>query len=165
MKRNIKVVLSVLAVLGCILAIFIFSSQTSAVSNTHSKAVARAILEAAGLNWEGGGDEAAIYAPFSLEDFNLILRKCSHAGIYLVLAVFTMVFASVYGWKDKRSVFITFFICSLIAVSDEIHQGFVQGRTPQAADVLLDCAGAVLGIAAFAIAKRILKERVNEASG
>ena len=36
-------------------------------------------------------------------------------------------------------------VCVLYAISDEIHQIFVPGRSGQFSDVLLDSAGAVIG--------------------
>jgi VanZ family protein len=39
--------------------------------------------------------------------------------------------------------------CTLYGVTDEIHQGFVPGRHPDAWDVLKDFAGSVAGLFAF----------------
>jgi VanZ family protein len=36
--------------------------------------------------------------------------------------------------------------CALFAASDEFHQSFVKSRTPSVRDVLLDIAGALLGL-------------------
>jgi len=36
--------------------------------------------------------------------------------------------------------------CALFAASDEFHQTFVKSRTPSVRDVLLDIAGAILGL-------------------
>ena len=36
--------------------------------------------------------------------------------------------------------------CSVFAASDEFHQTFVKSRTPSVRDVLLDVAGALLGL-------------------
>ena len=36
--------------------------------------------------------------------------------------------------------------CALFAASDEFHQIFVKSRTPSVRDVLLDIAGAILGL-------------------
>jgi VanZ family protein/O-antigen ligase len=40
-------------------------------------------------------------------------------------------------------------LAGLYAISDELHQSFVPGRTPLAADVLIDVAGAALGLLAW----------------
>lgn len=36
-------------------------------------------------------------------------------------------------------------ICFIYAVTDEFHQGFVDGRTPKVLDVLIDTAGGIAG--------------------
>jgi VanZ family protein len=41
--------------------------------------------------------------------------------------------------------------CALFAASDEFHQTFVKSRTPSVRDVLLDVAGASLGLLIAAI--------------
>ena len=41
-------------------------------------------------------------------------------------------------------------LCTLYGVSDEFHQSFVPGRTPDRADVLADCVGAAIAVALIA---------------
>ena len=43
-------------------------------------------------------------------------------------------------------------LCALYAASDELHQAFIPGRSPQLADVLIDCGGALAGILLAALA-------------
>jgi len=45
----------------------------------------------------------------------------------------------------------------LYGVSDEIHQIYVPGRTPDSLDVVADAVGAALGVAALASLKVIRK--------
>jgi len=60
--------------------------------------------------------------------------------------------SGVNGWK-----FILFSlgICVLYAVSDEVHQLFVPGRGRQVRDVLIDSAGAIVGIGLYRVVSRI----------
>ena len=46
----------------------------------------------------------------------------------------------------KNNIYIPIIICILYAISDEIHQLFVPGRSGQVSDVLLDTLGAFTGI-------------------
>lgn len=41
------------------------------------------------------------------------------------------------------------FICLLYAVTDEFHQSFVPGRTSLASDIIVDFAGASIGLGLF----------------
>jgi VanZ family protein len=79
----------------------------------------------------------------------VIARKCAHVSEYAVLGLLL--------WRALRSVpalrtktlmvFGAAFLGSaLFAASDEFHQTFVQSRTPSVRDVLLDVAGALLGL-------------------
>ena len=81
-----------------------------------------------------------------IEKLNKPLRKCMHASVYFVLAI--LVFLSfksfkINGWK--LYVF-PILICFIYACTDEFHQSFVSGRTSEFTDVLIDTAGAVVGI-------------------
>src|SRR4030095_278705 len=79
----------------------------------------------------------------------VVARKCAHVIEYTVLALLL--------WRALRSVpalrtktLMVFgavlLACALFAASDEFHQTFVQSRTPSVRDVLLDVAGALLGL-------------------
>ncbi len=79
----------------------------------------------------------------------IVARKCAHVTEYAVLALLL--------WRALRSVpalgaktlmvFGAVLLgCALFAASDEFHQTFVKARTPSVRDVLLDVAGAFLGL-------------------
>ena len=46
----------------------------------------------------------------------------------------------------KHGVVFTLLLCIGYAITDELHQAFVPGRTPKLLDVLIDSSGALLGI-------------------
>jgi VanZ family protein len=50
-------------------------------------------------------------------------------------------------------------IATAYAVTDEIHQGFVSGRSAQVRDVLIDTAGALVGVALTASLTRRVRRR------
>jgi VanZ family protein len=88
-------------------------------------------------------------SPKAIWTILVVTRKCAHVIEYTVLALLL--------WRALRSVpvlrpkmFIVFGAvlvgCALFAASDEFHQTFVKSRTPSVRDVLLDVAGAFLGL-------------------
>jgi len=88
-------------------------------------------------------------SPGSIWIIHVVVRKCAHITEYTVLALLL--------WRALRSVsyfrtktFIVFGAvlvgCAVVAASDEFHQTFVKSRTPSVPDVLLDIAGALLGL-------------------
>ena len=77
------------------------------------------------------------------------VRKCAHVIEYAVLALLLWrVFRNtrVLGAKALVIFGAVMLGCALFAASDEFHQMFVKSRTPSVRDVLLDIAGAILGL-------------------
>lgn len=99
-------------------------------------------------------------SPATVQSILFAVRKCAHVTEYAILAFLL--------WRALRSSptpclkMSTLFgaallACLLLAASDEFHQSFVKSRTPSARDVLLDTAGAALGLlvcASFAHGRR-----------
>lgn len=80
------------------------------------------------------------------------IRKCGHAGGYALLGL-----AMWRGWLRRpllrrsgpwplRSIAVPLLLAALYACSDEWHQSFVPSRTGTVDDVLLDSAGAAVGL-------------------
>jgi VanZ family protein len=84
-------------------------------------------------------------APSSLLD--LLLKKGAHLTEYAVLAVLVHHALGPALLPGERSrVGLAWGITLLYAVTDEIHQAFVPGRTAAATDVAIDGLGALLGL-------------------
>nr|WP_320025824.1 VanZ family protein [uncultured Acetobacterium sp.] len=80
------------------------------------------------------------------------IRKNAHFIAYFVLGILTLL--SLKLGNIKKAALLALFICISYAMSDEFHQLFVFGRSCQFSDVLIDTAGALLGILlAFTIIK------------
>ncbi len=79
---------------------------------------------------------------------NAPMRKVMHASVYLVLAFLAIVFFNVL-MNNKHywiALILTLIISIGFAVSDEIHQTYVSGRTGQFLDVVIDSIGTLVGI-------------------
>ena len=79
----------------------------------------------------------------------VIARKCAHVSEYAVLAfLLWRALRSVPALRTKTMMVCGAVLvgCSVFAASDEFHQTFVKSRTPSVHDVLLDVAGALLGL-------------------
>lgn len=75
-----------------------------------------------------------------------MVRKNAHFFVYLVLGVFVINALRRSGVRGYRCVVYALLICILYAASDELHQVFVPGRGAQVKDVIIDSAGACVGI-------------------
>ena len=144
---NIKKAFFWLTVIFLMVLIFKLSSQPAATSNQLSKGVTEVVVDLI---------EKVTPAEPNVADLNHIVRKYAHFFAYLLLGGLVSV-AMNYDVKGKKRITITIIFCVLYAISDEIHQIFVPGRGPQVKDVLIDSAGALIGILMFEIYLKIKK--------
>ena len=87
------------------------------------------------------------------------IRKAAHFSVYTFLGILVSLAVSQH---TNKFTLISYCIGTLYAVSDEIHQRYVPGRSGQISDVLLDSAGVALGcIIVFIIYKLIIKKRAK----
>jgi VanZ family protein len=74
--------------------------------------------------------------------YEFSVKKGGHALGYLLLGR-----AYLYGiGSGKKSPWLALGLCILYAVTDEIHQSFVPGRSPRIFDVGIDTLGTLLGL-------------------
>jgi VanZ family protein len=88
---------------------------------------------------------ALIFALSSIPDlgtglggWDLVLRKVAHAGEYAVLGALLL--------RATARPGVAFALGVLYAISDEVHQSFVQGREGSPLDVALDSVGVAVGL-------------------
>jgi VanZ family protein len=76
---------------------------------------------------------------------DLLVSSAAHFALYAVLALLAV---RAFG-ESRRAWFAALWLTLLFAVSDELHQAFVPGRTSNAWDVACDAAGALLALWAW----------------
>ena len=78
-------------------------------------------------------------------NWNIIIRKWAHFGIYMSLGIASMgVFT--YAFNFYKAFIITLYVGAFFAFTDEVHQLFVDGRSGQISDFGIDVLGLVTGI-------------------
>lgn len=83
--------------------------------------------------------------PADLDGMHHILRKLAHFAEYLVLSLLLhRALARARPWS-LRPAAVAVVVAGLYAVTDELHQSFVPGRTGAASDCLIDLSGATAG--------------------
>jgi VanZ family protein len=96
-------------------------------------------------------------SPETLASIHFIVRKGAHVGEYVVLALL-LFRAAICVTTPKRSMPIlkasVWGVCFLVAVTDEFHQAFVASRGALVADIIIDGAGAILGLLIGAVFAR-----------
>jgi VanZ family protein len=85
--------------------------------------------------------------------------KAAHFMIYFALGASLL--RALAGGRSAamtaRRVLLAALIATLYGVSDELHQSFVPGRTPESLDLVADACGGLVGGFLFAVAARILR--------
>jgi VanZ family protein len=98
---------------------------------------------------------AVIFAFSSVPDlgtglgtWDLVLRKLAHAGEYALLGLLLQ--------RATRRPSLALLLGVLYAISDELHQHFVEGRVGSVLDVGIDAVGLAIGVALWEQARRRL---------
>ena len=136
--------LSWLLLLLLMLIIYYLSSQPLEQTHQLSMSIAEKIYAAQSFfRLEGDPDS------ISVEKINWILRKLAHFLLFCGMGIVSAYALDKTRLSWGRITFLTLMICTIYAASDELHQMYVLGRTPSLMDVLLDGAGAVVGIGIY----------------
>ena len=132
--RIVKTYYKYLLLVLWMILIFMLSSEVSTISSARSSFIA-------------GSISSYLPAFISVDSVVFFVRKSAHIFAYFVLGILTYNVS-----KDcKKITFKSMFMFSylfvlLYAISDEIHQLFVPGRSCELRDVLIDFTASVVGI-------------------
>lgn len=151
--------ISWIAVVLWMMLIFYFSQQPVHISNGLSTTITEQLIETVQL--------IAPIEEVHVDTINHFVRKNAHFFIYFFLGIFALAALRISGVKRVHSIWLSLGFCIIYAISDEFHQLFVQGRGAQVKDILIDCAGAALGIGTATIIslngkrKKVLSKQVK----
>ena len=149
-----KKALSWAAVLLWMAVIFSLSSQIGEQSDQLSVGITKTIVQVMGK-----AVPKTLY--LDIDSLNRVIRKNAHFFAYLILGLLMINAIRNSGIYGKQSILIALSICVIYAISDEIHQLFVPGRSGLVKDVIIDTAGAAVGAGVYMAVGRILWNRKN----
>lgn len=148
--------------------IFGFSSSDAEESTVQSNSVTELLIKIFEEDYETLSDAEKLQL---VEKYDGIVRKIAHFGIFGVLGFLTYFAAGSLVWIPDfrlKPVRISLPCCVVFAITDELHQMFVPGRSCQIRDVLIDSSGALSGTLAamvvVLIAKSMLKKKSENVS-
>lgn len=141
MKRKILRALPYITTVLIMALIFFFSSQSREASSQLSSGITRRIIE---FFMQGASE---LEKEQCLEALHNIVRKCAHFILYAMLGFSAS--GMFIGKKRLRMWAYALAVCFVYAITDEVHQSFVDGRGPMVSDVLLDSSGGATGAAVF----------------
>ena len=149
------------AVMGVMVFIFYFSSQTADVSINTSDGFLKMLFSLFVKDYDKL--DAAMQNGMIMPFIHFI-RKAAHFIIYAALGFFACMYAFTFNGKIFYRAVFSSLGCLLYAVSDEIHQLYVVGRSGQVSDVFLDYCGVWFGIA-FAVIILLVVFKVKQNFG
>lgn len=145
--------------------IFGFSAADGTESSSFSDKITIRVIHLVESDYE---DLSASAQQTLFNRVSFVVRKTGHFGEYGILAVLWILlllsFDKVRKMKWKIIWMAPTMICFIYAVSDEMHQGFVDGRTPKIMDVIIDTVGGFTGAGIVMIIWLIFR-RKNEQLG
>ena len=130
-------------VIGQLGLIFSMSAQDGGTSGEMSGQVARAVMAVVrpGFDALPAHEQAQI-----VDDMQYLTRKAGHVGEYALLGLLLYLALGAFSVRRPPRMALAFAGSVLYAAADELHQMAVAGRSPQVTDVMIDAAGALLGI-------------------
>lgn len=155
---NTKKIISTILVILWMLTIFYFSHQQGTGSSNTSKKVANTIVNIIDLKHQMQDEQKEEL----VEKIEPYIRKLAHFTIYAIGGMLLVNCAYAYEMADKRAIINASSIGVFYAVTDEIHQLFVNGRSGRALDVVIDSIGIFTGIVAYLIIVNIVEIIVDK---
>ena len=139
-----------LAAIAWVAVLFFFSGQTGAESGELSMQVTRLLLKL--FPW----------LPWTAEALHPVVRKRAHFGIFAVEgALLSAALMVTLRRKSGLGAALACALCAGMAALNEYHQSFMEGRSCELRDMLIDSGGAVAGALAAALLLWLLRRRAR----
>jgi VanZ family protein len=158
--KRIKILLCA-AVLIWMLGIGFLSAQTSARSYAMSTAIISRMVE---LIYPDFQNKPIEQQKGIIESLQYVTRKTAHVFLYMVLGALCPAALYYFGVPLKYRVILSVIICVAFALTDELHQLFVPGRSGQVIDIFIDSFGAVIGIILFGTLQAYRRKKLKSQS-
>lgn len=149
---NIKIkrlILAIFIIINC-MCIFFLSGQDAEKSSKTSGVVVEKVADTITSINKKVSKETIV------DNVTFYVRKTAHFSIYTLLGMLLMCEANTFEVSKKRRLVVSIIFGALYALSDEFHQGFVSGRSPEMRDVCIDTCGVLFGIIIILIIGKIL---------
>lgn len=156
-RKNVWKIISVLLVIVWMVMIFVMSNFPAEVSDGQSGVVVELVKSVFNITPE---------QPELFDNLTTIVRKSAHAFEYFVLGVLLLNMLWQF-WPAKRKKswarywYLAVVGASIYAVTDEVHQAFVPGRSCELRDIIIDTVAAGVGVGVVMLIRRWRKASSN----
>lgn len=148
MKHKTIVIINILLVLAWMIMVFCFSHQPSEISTQTSGGVIKTFVNFIIKDLDPAKEIAIV------EQLQHIVRKIAHFTLYLCGGI--LIYRATFSLKRlldpnryhllKFTKTISIVMGGIYAISDEIHQFFIPGRSCEIKDMLIDTSGIIVGV-------------------
>lgn len=153
-KTQIKI-LKIILIIIWMITIFIFSVQQGTESGNTSRKFTVAIIQII------TGKSLALNDPF-VEGIQLFIRKMAHFTIYAIGGFLIMNYAYTTEKTMKQKILYSIATGGGYAITDELHQFFVSGRSARILDVGIDTAGVIMGVLIYLALRKLIGILINK---
>lgn len=153
-QSNLKKIITFIFIIIWAIIVFYFSNQESTKSSKLSGGVTKVVIEVFKIP-----EKVTVKQQETMET---VIRKLAHFSIYTLGGILIISHINLYKITLKKKLIISLVIGICYAITDEMHQLFVVGRSGEIRDVIIDSIGVSFGITiGIIIFTKLYKEYKN----
>ena len=148
--------------IGIMIVVFLNSAKNATQSSELSVSFTEQLFSVFVPDY-GSMDEASKLS--IITEMQFFIRKSAHFLSYFAMGLFCILAYNTYELSLRNKFLFSAATCVAFAISDEIHQLFVPGRSGEIRDVLIDTAGILLAaliVSVIIYLRKLRKEKKNE---
>lgn len=154
--RKIQVkIIKIILILVWMATVFIFSNQGGTKSSSTSRKVTETVVQAISSKTVEENEPL-------IEKLDKVTRKLAHYTIYTIGGILIMNYAYTTDKTKKEKILYSIAFGAGYAVTDELHQFFVAGRSARIFDVGIDTLGVTTGIAIYLVARKVIDTAIKK---
>ncbi len=147
-----------LAVVAWMIVIFSMSHQKAEQSSELSTSTTQKIFEQLHPTFNELPEEEKQQL---IEKTETAVRKTAHMSEYFILSALIIIALLFNNISHKKRALFAIALCCAYAVTDEIHQIFIDGRSCKVTDILIDAFGIILCAVIYLMIAYIIKKTKN----
>ncbi len=153
-KTQIKIIKIILIIVWMIV-VFEFSNQRGTKSSNTSRKVTVAVVQAI-------SDKTVEENELLIQKTEKVIRKLAHYTIYTIGGFLIMNYAYTTNLKTKEKILYSIAFGAGYAVTDELHQFFMPGRSARLFDVCIDTLGVITGIGIYTVMRKNIEKHIDK---
>jgi len=153
-KEQFKI-FKIILIIVWMITVFCFSAQQGTDSGDTSRKFTVKIIQII------TGKSLLLDDPF-IEAIQLFIRKLAHFSMYAIGGFLIMNYVYTIEKSEKEKVLYSIGFGGFYAITDELHQFFVPGRSGNILDVGIDTLGVITGVLVYLVLRKIISSLLNK---